>query len=410
MMYLNIGSLTGASQSRYAWDQSWFTPYGCLCLTDLEINSHAPSGFSVISLHPTNIGTRWVDYQDYFGHRFGVSPYEDGSRYGLIMVRDWGNSSLSGLLWNTADAITETVNGDKGPFCASGIISWRNWTENFVSGILSTVSTQTGIYAGGLSRPHIAICGLTQRNNLEVIDWWSNMQLDNRYRNEIVAVLNGTGFTVSGLYSRYISEGGSPPNLSVAIDDSLNQSFARWWFEVAELIRDYAVNEAFYKPIISGLGINLYGCVDTRLPARSGNFFHDLNTSGIEFTNRYNHVPFGTVNAFTMQNSLSHGPHGTPGANWLWTNSNNFYAVCSGSNKSNMVVFPGRTGIIDGNNITLTDAWMATGMNFLANLNVTQCIAVDSIAFFASGANILFGSTGMTLPTGIGGGGGGGFD
>lgn len=398
-VYLNLASLTGSPQARYAWNSPFYTLY-----SDLASGTTLPSGFSTGVLSPTNIGSRWVDYQEYFGHRRGLSNYEDGSRLGLIILREWGNGS-TGLLWHTADAVLEAVDGEKGPFCANGISGWKSWTEQFVSGVLSNINN-SGIFASGPALPYMAICGCTQRNNIQVQNWWPAIFDDPRYQTEIVARIDGTGFTVSGLYSRYIAAGGSGFNGSLSIDHPNNELFASWWFEMSEIIRDYAATEAFYKPVVSGLGVTLYGIIDTRLPAKSGNYYHDIDTSGVNYTNRYNYNTIGTLNVCNIQNSLSHGPHGTAQNNWIWTNNTNIVAVTSGSNKTSVGFINGRTGIIDGQNITLTPEWFATGMHILANANITHLIVADSIAFAASGSNTLYGSTGIILPTGLGGGGG----
>lgn len=387
----NLASLTGSITNKYYFGHSWNGRYAFIDITDP--NAGIPNGFSTVNTSPSGIASQWVDYQEYFGHRKGFGNIGNGYNYGIVYLQNWGQGG-TGLLYNSGDAVAGT-NGVYAPYCASGIAGWRSWTENFVSGILSFAPSRTGIYSIGMALPHIALVSCDQRNTTGFISYWSSVTGDARYATETVARVNGTGYSVSGLYSRFVAEGGTPPTLGETFDHSSNASFSTWWFELAELIKDYAIYEAFVKPMVSGLGVNLYGYVDSRLPATSGMFYYDPTTSGIKHTNRYNTVPSNTVNTITIQNVLSNGDRGSQNATWSFTNNNNILALASGSNKTNYLYFGSPSGTVNGSSYTLPLAVLTSGVHTIARFGVKNTIASTSINFYSSGANILFSSTGV---------------
>ena len=390
--FLNIVSLTGVAQSIYAWNSAWQNLYAHIDITNP--NDNVPSGFTTVSSTPTGVAGRWLDYQEYLGHRKGCSNLEGGDRWGVLSLKNWGMGS-TGLLWHTADAVSEALDGVQGPFCANGISGWKSWTETFVSGVLAQTVSRTGIYNNGVALPHMAICQCTQRNASGVMNWWGAVATDPRYGTEIVAKVNGTGFTVSGLYSRYISEGGSVPNTSLASDNSANRVFSNWWYEVAELIRDYAITEAFYKPLISGFGVLQYGVIDSRLPASSGLTYYDLYTSGIRHTNRYNNNPFANTNVILFQNTISGTYPGTQNQIWNTINLQNITACASGSNKTTIVYVDTVSGFVAGSPFVMSGNNYTSGVHYAARFGVRTLMSEQNISQAASGTNIMISSTGV---------------
>jgi len=219
--------------------------------------SALPVGFTSGTSTPSGAASRIADWQEYFGYYKGYNRQNQGNYWGFLILQNYGVSGTwnsGSLLYHQADKIG---NYFQTPFTASGIASWSGWTTQFASGLKNQLDTRSGIYFETLSYPQIVDVDyeetIDQALPASGTGWWILATGDSRYgtQNIVKVPISGTltTATLSGVYSMYLSRGGSPPDITRNIYHANNTGFLSFMNYLAGAVRDYALTQSLYNPL-----------------------------------------------------------------------------------------------------------------------------------------------------------------
>lgn len=264
-----------------------------------NIDGAKPSGATVyVTGSLSNFGSRFSDWQEFFGLEKGDGPVGNGDYAGIMILRNFGSGSLLG---NTLDACGTGVYNNNSFYCATGTSQWASTGVALISGIYSSVTARTGIFNNGLAYPQIGLIdntegfpGILALSGSTQIGWWPSATGDTRYTNQTICQVSyGTGFanrTLSDMYNGFIGSGGSAPDISLDIYATANSGFYKFWQSTSMLVKDYVLQQTIYNNSKTYFPNIRMGCTNVVSPSVSTHLYLDesMPVSGFSFGKKYN--------------------------------------------------------------------------------------------------------------------------